>query len=129
MLWRLARAGFIQLAHDREKGYMFARAPEEIAPRDLLQTLEGQVTFGDSPPTEHGCGERPEDRRASADGAGRTGEVGALFEEPTIVTAAWKDLELRFGASAQEAQPAKRQIKSLGSKRRARSEESHTTDV
>jgi len=129
VLGRLARAGFIQLAHGREKGYVFARPPEEIAPRDLLEPLEGQLTFGDSTPAKHGCSERPEGRCESAEGAGSTGEVGALFEEATIVAAAWKDLERRFGATAQEAQPAKLQIKSLGSKRRPHSEEPRTTDV
>jgi Rrf2 family protein len=106
VLQRLAQAGFVALVRGREKGYVFARPPEEIAPREVLDALEGSSLFDDCPR-----------------------EVRALFEEASIVAAAWNDLERRFGVLPQDTHPVKLQIKSLESRKRPRSEESSTRDT
>lgn len=106
VLRRLARAGVVALVRGRESGYVFARAPEEIAPKEVWEALEGEPPFDDYPQA-----------------------VRALFEETTIVAAAWHDLERRFGGRPKDSGSVRLQIKSLDSKRRARREESSTRDT
>lgn len=106
VLQRLAQAGFVALVHGRENGYVFARPPEEIAPKELWEALEGERRLDDCPR-----------------------KVRALFEEASIVAAAWNDLERRFGVLPKDTDRPKLQIKSLESRKRSRSEESSTRDT
>ncbi len=122
----LTQAGFVRLADGPENGYVFARPPEKIAPIELLAALEGQPVFDDRALPHGESGGTPEDCRISAEWVAGTSKIGRLFEEKTIVTAAWKDLEHRSGALPQDPDPAKPQIKSLDPRGQSHSQGSRT---
>jgi Rrf2 family protein len=128
LVW-LADAGFIRLAQGRESGYVFARPPQEIAPKELLEALEGQPLFDFDPGQPGGLSETPEEGRAPARWVRETRQVGALFEEASVVAAAWRDLEERFGTPPRTRASGRLPIRSVAPRKRPASEESSPRDV
>ena len=126
VLQRLTQAGFVQLVHGREHGYVFARPPEEITPVELLATLEGQ-SLSDDHALRHGeSGGMSQDGPVVAPWVADPGRIAELLEEQTIVAAAWKDLERRSTVPPADRDPARVQIKSLDPEGRPARRESRT---
>ena len=122
----LTQAGFVQVVHGREHGYVFARPPEEIIPVELLEALEGQSLCDDRAWRYCERGGMSPDGRILAPWVADPSRIEELFEEKTIVAAAWKDLERRSTAPPADADPAKLQIKSLDPEGRRDRQESRT---
>jgi len=96
VLQRLAKAGFVQSVRGRNRGYVFARDPEEVSLLELFDTLEGRSLFGDCPLKHCACGGTPQNCRIFAQWISATAKLKALLEEITIVSAAWNHPEHRF---------------------------------
>lgn len=89
ILQRLTRAGFLRSSRGRKKGYVFAKPPEEITLLELIETIESQPLFDDCPLRHCACGGTPENCSIFARWVSATGSIQKLFEETSIVTAAW----------------------------------------
>lgn len=122
VLEHLTAAGFVRLDPGCEDGYVFARPPDEIVPRELMELCEGQPPFDDRAED----GQTRQEHGVSAEWASRMGRLAELSQEPTIVTAAWKDLGHRFGAPARATGLGRLPIRSIDSRGRPYGQESHT---
>lgn len=96
ILQQLAKAGFIRSAKGRDRGYTFARLPEEISLLALFDTMEDEPLFGDCPLRHCACGGTNQNCRIFAQWTAATRHFKDLLEETTIATAAWQHPEHRF---------------------------------
>ncbi len=93
---RLVKAGFVKAVKGRQKGYIFARSPNEINLLELLETTEGVVLFGDCFLRQCDCGGTPENCHIYARWDSATKKIRKLFEDISLETAAWNHPEHRF---------------------------------
>ncbi len=98
VLQQLVKAGFIRSVRGRERGYLFAKPPEEISLLDLFQTLDGEPMFDDCPLRHCACGGTRENCHIYAQWLSATRRMKELLDEMTIATAAWHHPEHRFNA-------------------------------
>jgi len=124
ILQGLTRAGFIKLGQGRKNGYVFARPPEEVTLLQVLETLEGQSLFGDCPLRHCECGGTPENCCLFAQWVSVSRNIKKLFEETSIVTAAWNHPEHRFGVPPKRADTRNFRIETLLPGSQIRHEES-----
>lgn len=96
ILQQLAKAGFIRSAKGRDRGYLFAKPPEEISLLDLFDALEDEPLFGDCPLRHCACGGTNQNCHIFAQWTAATRRFKELLEETTIATAAWHHPEHRF---------------------------------
>ena len=96
ILQQLAKAGFIRSAKGRDRGYTFAKPPEEISLLDLFDALEEEPLFGDCPLRHCACGGTSQNCHIFAQWTAATRRFRDLLEETTIATAAWHHPEHRF---------------------------------
>ena len=93
---RLVEAGFVRTVRDKNKGYVFARPPEEISLLDLFEAMEDGAFLDDCLLRHCECGGTPENCYIYARWANFTKKIKELFAETTIATAAWNHPEHRF---------------------------------
>jgi Rrf2 family protein len=96
VLQQLARAGFIRSVRGQERGYIFAKPPEEINLLQLFETLEGQPMFDDCPLHHCACGGTPQNCRIFSQWIEATRVLKDLLRETTVASAAWNHPEHRF---------------------------------
>ena len=93
---RLVRAGFVKAVKGRQRGYVFARSPNEINLLELVETTEGITLFSDCFLRQCDCGGTPKNCHIYARWVGVTKKIKELFEDITLETAAWNHPEHRF---------------------------------
>lgn len=96
VLQQLVKAGFLRAVKGRERGYIFARPPEEIRLLDLFETLEEQPLFDDCFLRHCACGGTSQNCHIYAQWLVATRQVKELLAETTITSAAWHHPEHRF---------------------------------
>jgi len=97
VLQQLVKAGFVRSVRGRERGYIFAKPPEEISRLDLFQTMDGEPLFDDCPLRHCTCGGTRQNCHIYAQWVSATRGMKELLDEMTIATAAWQHPEHRFG--------------------------------
>ncbi|MBN1359030.1 MAG: Rrf2 family transcriptional regulator [Sedimentisphaerales bacterium] len=96
VLQQLAKAGFIRSVRGRNRGYVFARLPEEINLLELFEALEGEPFFDDCPLRHCACGGTSENCRIFSQWISATRRIKEMLEGTSIVSAAWNHPEHRF---------------------------------
>jgi len=96
VLQQLVRAGFIRSVRGQERGYVFARPPEEISLLQLVEAVEGQPMFDDCPLRHCDCGGTPQNCRIFSQWVSATRKFRELLDETTIAAAAWTHPDHRF---------------------------------
>lgn len=96
VLQQLVKAGFIRSIRGQERGYVFARPPEEISLLQLVETIEGQSVFDDCPLRHCACGGTPQNCRIFSQWVSAIRGLKELLAETTIATAAWSHPEHQF---------------------------------
>ncbi len=96
VLQQLVRTGFIRSVRGRERGYLFARPPEEISLLELFEVMEGQPLFDDCPLRHCACGGTSHNCHIFSRWLAATRKVKELLEETTVAAAAWQHPEHRF---------------------------------
>jgi Rrf2 family protein len=103
ILQQLVKAGFIRSVKGRDRGYVFARPPEEISLLDLFEGLDGESLFSDCPLRHCACGGTRENCHIFSQWLGATRRFRDLLGETTIAVAAWHHPEHRFDAPPDRA--------------------------
>jgi Rrf2 family protein len=98
VLQQLARAGYIRAVRGRERGYVFARPPEEISLLELFETLEGEPLFDDCPLRHCACDGTSGNCHVFAQWLTATRRMKDLLGATTIAAAAWHHPEHRCDA-------------------------------
>jgi Rrf2 family protein len=96
VLQQLVKGGFLRSVKGRERGYVFARPPEEIGLLEVFETIEGEPLFGDCPLRHCACGGTTESCRIFYQWMIATRKFRDLLDETTIAAAAWNHPEHRF---------------------------------
>jgi Rrf2 family protein len=96
ILQQLAKAGFIQSAKGRERGYVFAKPPEEISLLELFDAVEDKPLFDDCPLRHCACGGTNENCHIFSQWTTATRRFKDLLAETTVASAAWHHPEHRF---------------------------------
>jgi len=93
---RLVKAGFVRAVRGRNRGYVFARPPEEISLLELFESIEGDPLFDGCFLQHCECAGTPENCRIYAVWKNSTRRIKELLEETTVANAAWNHPEHRF---------------------------------
>jgi Rrf2 family protein len=93
---QLVKAGHVKAVKGKNKGYIFAKSPEEISLLELLEVIEGQSLFDDCLLRHCECAGTPENCCIFAKWLNATKKIKQLFAETSLVTATWNHPEHRF---------------------------------
>ena len=93
---RLVKAGFVKAVKGRQKGYVFARSPNEINLLEVVEKTGGITLFDDCFLRQCDCGGTPENCYIYARWTSAIKKIKNLFEDITLETAAWNHPEHRF---------------------------------
>lgn len=93
---RLVKAGFVRAARGKNKGYVFAKQPEEISLLELFEAVEGGPLFDDCFLKHCECAGTRENCRIYAVWHNTTRQIKEVLEETTVANAAWGHPEHRF---------------------------------
>ena len=93
---QLVKSRFVKAVKSSKRGYVFARAPEEISLLELLEAVEGSPLFDDCFLRHCECGGTKENCRIFSVWVNATKRVKEILEETTVATAAWSHPEHRF---------------------------------
>jgi Rrf2 family protein len=93
---RLVKAGFVRAVRGRNRGYIFARPPEEINLLDLFEAIEGGPLFDDCFLKHCECSGTPENCRIFSIWFKTTRQIKKLLEETTVANATWNHPQHRF---------------------------------
>ena len=93
---RLVKAGFVRAVRGKNRGYVFAKPPEEISLLELFEAIENSPLF-DSCFLKHcECAGTPENCRIFSIWFNTTRQIKKLLEETTVANATWNHPEHRF---------------------------------
>ncbi len=95
---QLVKAGFVKTVRSRNRGYVFAKPPEEINLLELFEHIEGKSLFDDCFLKHCECGGTPENCCIFAKWISATRKINRLLAETSLVAAAWNHPEHRFYA-------------------------------
>ncbi|OHB62029.1 MAG: hypothetical protein A2168_08380 [Planctomycetes bacterium RBG_13_50_24] len=93
---QLVKARFVKAVKTKNRGYVFARAPEEISLLELFEVMEGGPLFDDCFLRHCQCGGTQENCRIFSVWTDATKGVKEILEETTVAAAAWSHPEHRF---------------------------------
>jgi Rrf2 family protein len=96
VLQQLVKGGFLRSVKGRERGYVFAKPPEEIRLLDLFETIEGKPLFDDCPLRHCACAGTGQNCRIFAQWTKATRKFRDLLDEMTMATVTWHHPEHRF---------------------------------
>ena len=96
ILQQLVKAQFVKAVRGRRRGYVFARAPEQISLLDLLEVVEGHSLFGDCFLRHCQCGGTVENCRIFSAWSDATRQIKDLLVQTSVAAAAWSHPEHRF---------------------------------
>jgi Rrf2 family protein len=93
---RLVKAGCVRAERGKNRGYVFAKPPEEINLLELFEAIESSPLF-DSCFLQHcECAGTPENCRIFAIWFNTTRQIKELLEETTVANATWNHPQHRF---------------------------------
>jgi Rrf2 family protein len=92
----LVEAGFIRSVTGSQKGYEFARPPEEISLLDLFEAVEGHSLFDDCLLRNCECGGTPGNCHIYSVWVNSTRKIKKLLAETSVEASAWNHPEHRF---------------------------------
>jgi Rrf2 family protein len=113
---RLVKARFVRTVRGQNRGYVFAKPPEEISLLELFEVIESGPLFDDCLLRHCECGGTPENCCIYAQWASATKKIRDLFEETSLVTAAWNHPEHRFYSLPESLKTAKNKPRKKGAK-------------
>lgn len=93
---QLVKARFVKAVKTKNRGYVFARAPEEISLLELFETIEDSPLFDDCFMRHCECGGTKENCRIFSAWVNATKRVKEILEETTVTSAAFNHPEHRF---------------------------------
>jgi len=93
---QLVKARFVKAVKSKNRGYVFARPPEEISLLELFEAVEGSPLFDDCFLRHCECGGTKENCRIFSVWVNATKRVKEILEETTVAAAAWSHPEHRF---------------------------------
>ena len=105
---RLVKAGFVRAVRGQNRGYVFARPPEEISLLELFEVIDGGPLFDDCLLRHCDCGGTPENCYIYAQWVSATKKINQLLAETSLVTAAWSHPEHRFYSLPESLKATKR---------------------
>ncbi len=104
---QLVKARFVRAVRGKNRGYVFAKSPEEISLLDLFEVIEGEALFSDCLLKHCECGGTPENCYIYAQWVSATKKIKRLFSETSLITAAWNHPEHRFYSLPESLEAAK----------------------
>ena len=107
---QLVKAGFVKATKDEKKGYVFAKSPEDISLLELFELIEGHSLFADCLLRHCECGGTPENCCIFAKWISATKKIRQLFEETSLITAAWNHPEHRFYSLPESLEDANKKL-------------------
>jgi Rrf2 family iron-sulfur cluster assembly transcriptional regulator len=93
---QLVKARFVKAVNGKNRGYVFARAPEEISLLELFEAIEGSPLFDDCFLRHCECGGTKENCHIFSVWVNATKQVKEILEETTVAAATWSHPEHRF---------------------------------
>ena len=93
---QLVKAGFVKTTRSKNKGYVFAKPPEEINLLELFELIEGESLFDDCLLRHCECGGTPDNCCIFAKWLLATKKIKQLLTETSLITATWNHPEHRF---------------------------------
>ena len=93
---QLVKARFVKAVNGKNRGYVFARAPEEISLLELFEVMEGSPLFDDCFLRHCECGGTKENCHIFSVWINATKRVKEILEETTVAAATWSHPEHRF---------------------------------
>lgn len=93
---RLVKAGFVRAVRGKNKGYVFAKPPEEISLLELFEAVEGGPLFDECFLKHCECAGTRENCRIYAVWHNTTRQIKEVLKETTVANAAWSHPEHRF---------------------------------
>lgn len=93
---QLVKAGFVKTDRSKNKGYVFAKPPEDISMLELFEVIEGHSLFEDCLLRHCECGGTPDNCGIFAKWASATKKIKDLLSETSLVEATWNHPEHRF---------------------------------
>ncbi len=105
---RLVKSHFVKAVKGREKGYVFAKSPEEISLLELFEAIENSPLFNDCLLRHCLCGGTPENCYIYAQWISTTKRMSKIFAETSLAAAAWNHPEHRFYTLPESLETVKR---------------------
>lgn len=96
ILQQLVKARLVRAVRGRRRGYLFARAPEEISLLELFEIIEEDSLFDDCFLRHCECGGTPENCHIFSVWRDATRQVKELLAQTSVAAAAWSHPEHRF---------------------------------
>jgi Rrf2 family protein len=96
LLQDLAKAGIVKAEKGRNKGYVFARPPEEISLLEILELTEGGDPFEECPLKHCACGGTPKTCEIYEQWHSLSQRMAQLFAMTSLAAIAWHHPEHRF---------------------------------
>ncbi|OHB81235.1 MAG: hypothetical protein A2Z38_01420 [Planctomycetes bacterium RBG_19FT_COMBO_48_8] len=93
---QLVKARFVKAVKSKNRGYVFARPPEEISLLELFETVEGSPLFDDCFLRHCQCGGTKDNCRIFSVWVNATKRIKEILEETTVAAATWSHPEHRF---------------------------------
>ena len=93
---QLVKARFVKAVKSKNRGYVFARPPEEISLLELFEVVEGSPLFDDCFLRHCECGGTKENCCIFSVWVNATKRVKEILEETSVADAAWSHPEHRF---------------------------------
>lgn len=93
---QLVKTRFVKAVKSKNRGYVFARPPEEISLLELFEAVEGSPLFDDCFLRHCECGGTKENCCIFSAWVNATKRVKEILEETSVADAAWSHPEHRF---------------------------------
>jgi len=117
---RLVKAGFIKAVRGKNKGYVFAKLPEEINLLELLEAIDGQSLFDDCLLRYCKCGGTPENCCILAEWLDATKKFKKFLAENSLATATWNHPEHRFYSLPESLKTINKKLKTKAARSKAK---------
>jgi Rrf2 family protein len=116
---RLVKTHFVKAVKGREKGYVFAKPPEEINLLELFEAIENGPLFNDCLLRHCQCGGTPENCHIYAQWISSTKRMSKILAETSLMAAAWNHPEHRFYTLPELLETVKRKPRGKATKPKA----------
>ncbi|MFC1653110.1 RrF2 family transcriptional regulator [Planctomycetota bacterium] len=93
---QMAKAGLVKAVTGRQRGYVFAKPPEDICLRELFEIFEGKPLFSDCLLKHCNCGGTSTTCRIASEWQEATHKMVQILEEISVANATWSHPEHRF---------------------------------
>jgi Rrf2 family protein len=93
---QLVKARLVRAVRGKNRGYVFAKPPDEISLLELFEAIEGSPLFDDCFLRHCECNGTAENCRIFSVWVNATRQIKELLEETTVANATWKHPQHRF---------------------------------